>query len=181
MRKSLGVVLAVATLLSTVVLVGVAPAGAAGGTTCKTNTGTATFTPPLPPVGSKATVNSTISSSGKLSGCVGGGVTGGTYKLSYKDTISHNCTQLLAYTTKTTTATINTTWSNGKTSVGTITLIAIKGNPTKSNVTGVTKTGLFAGLHLTTSFSFAPVPATGCTKTALAKVAVTGASPVVIK
>jgi hypothetical protein len=181
MRKSLGVVLAVATLLSTVLLVGVTPAGAAGGTTCKTNTGTATFTPPLPPLSSSATVNSTVNSSGTLSGCVGGGVTGGTYKLSYKDTTSHNCKQLLTYTTKTTTATITTTWSNHKTSVGTITLIAIKGNPTKSNVTGVTKTGLFAGLHTTTSFAFKAVPATGCTSTPLAKVAVTGASAVVIR
>jgi len=180
MRKSFGAVLAVATLLSTA-LVGVAPAGAAGGTTCKTNTGTATFTPPLPSLKSTATVNSTVTSSGKLSGCVGGGVTGGTYKVSYKDTTSHNCKQLLTYTTKTTTASITTTWSNGKTSVGTITLIGIKTNPTKDNVTGVTKSGLFAGLHLTTSYAFKAVPATGCVSTALAKVSVTGASPVVIK
>ncbi len=179
MRRSFGVVLAVATLLSTA-LVGVAPAGAAGGTTCKTNVGTATFTPPLPDLKSKATVNSTVSSSGKLSGCVGGGVTGATYKVSYKVT-ADNCTKLITYTTKTTTANITTTWSNGKTSTGTITLIGIKGSPTKDNVTGVTKTGQFAGLHLKTSYSFKAVPATGCASTPLAKVSVTGASPVVIK
>jgi len=180
MRRSFGAVLAVATLLSTALLVGVPPAGAAGGTTCKTNTGTATFTPPLPPLSSKTTVNSTVSSSGKVSNCVGGGVTSGTYKVSYKVT-ADNCTKLITYTTKTTTASITTTWSNGKTSVGTITLIPIKGSPTKDNVTGVTKTGLFAGLHLTTSYAFKAVPATGCTSTPLAKVSVTGASPVVIK
>jgi len=39
MRKSLGAVLAVATPLSTATLVGVPSAGAAGGTTCKTNKG----------------------------------------------------------------------------------------------------------------------------------------------
>jgi hypothetical protein len=180
MRKSFGAVLAVATLLSTAMLVGVPPAGAAGGTTCKTNTGTATFSPALPPVSSSATVNSTVTSSGKLSNCVGGGVTSATYKVSYKLTTSHNCKQLLTYTTKTTTATITTTWSNHKTSTGTITLIGIKGNPTKDNVTGVTKSGQFAGLHLKTSYSFKAVPSTGCASTALAKVAVTGASPVVI-
>jgi len=180
MRKSFGAVLAVAALLSTAMLAGVSPAGAAGGTTCKTNTGTATFSPALPPLSSSATVNSTVTSTGKLGGCVGGGVTSATYKLSYKLTTSHNCKQLLTYTTKTTTATITTTWSNHTTSVGTITLIGIKGNPTKDNVTGVTKSGQFAGLHTTTSFSFKAVPATGCVSTPLAKVAVTG-SAVVIK
>jgi len=126
-------------------------------------------------------VNSTVSYTGTLSGCVGGGVTGATYKGSYKLVNSHNCKQLLTYTAKTTTGSITTTWSNHQTSVGTITLIGIKGNATKDNVTGVTKTGLFAGLHLTTSYSFKATPATGCVSTALAKVAVTGASPAVIK
>ena len=178
MRKIMGLLSVAALFVPAVVFA--APAGAAGGTTCKANTGSATFSPALPPLSSSATVNSTVNFTGKLTGCSGGGVTSATYKGSYKLTNAHNCKQLLTYTSKTTTANITTTWSNKKTSVGTITLAGIKGNPTKDNVTGVTKTGQFAGLHLTTSYSFKAVPSTGCVSTPLSKVTVTG-SAVVIK
>ena len=178
MRKVMGVLAVAALFLPAVVLA--SPAGAAAGTTCKTNTGTATFTPALPPLSSTKTVNATVTSTGKLSHCVGGGVTGATYKTTYKVT-AENCKKLLTYTTKTTTATITTTWSNHKTSSGTITLIPIKGSPTKSNVTGVTKTGQFKGLHTTTQFSFKAASSTNCVTTPLGKVSVTGTKPVVIK
>ena len=178
MRKVAGVLLAAAMVLPIALVA--SPAGAAGGTTCKTTTATATFSPALPILGSKTKVNTTVTSTGTISGCVGGGVTGGSFKTSYKLT-GENCSVLLAYTGKKTTAPITTTWSNHQTSTGTITLIPIKGSPTKNNVTGVTTKGLFVGLHLTTSYTFTAVPATGCTKTPLAKVSVKGASPVVIK
>src|SRR4029077_18745998 len=110
----------------------------------------------------------------------GGGVTTGTYKSVLKYT-KFNCTQLLAYNPAGRVGTITTTWSNHKTSTGTITLHAIKGNVTKVNVTGTTTSGLFKGLKLTTSFSFAAIPATGCVKTPLAKVSIKGASPAVIR
>ncbi len=47
MRKSLGVLVAVASLLSLTAL-GAVPAGAAAGTTCATTGGLVTWTPPLP-------------------------------------------------------------------------------------------------------------------------------------
>ena len=178
MRKVGGILLAVAMLLPVGLVA--SPAGAAGGTTCKTNTGTSVFTPALPPVSSSATVNSTTVGTGTISGCVGGGVTGGTYKSTIKYT-KFNCKQLLAYNPVARVGTITTTWSNHKTSTGTITLHAIKGNVTKVNVTGTTSSGLFKGMKLTTSFSFAAIPATGCVSTPLAKVSIKGASPTVIK
>ena len=178
MRKIGGILLAVAMVLPVGLVA--SPAGAAGGTTCKTNTGTSVFTPALPPLSSSATVNSTTVGTGKITGCVGGGVTSATYKSTLKYT-KYNCKQLVTYNPTPRVGTITTTWSNGKTSTGTITLHAIKGNISKVNVTGVTTAGLFKGLKLTTSFTFAAVPATGCVKTPLAKVSIKGASPTVIK
>lgn len=178
MRKVSGVLFAVAMVLPVGLLV--SPADAAGGTTCKTTLATATFSPALPPLTSAAKVNTTVTSTGKVSGCVGGGVTGGSFKTSYKLT-GENCKVLLTYTGKTTTAPITTTWSNGQKSVGTITLHPVKGAATKNTVTGVTKTGLFAGLKLTTSYTFTAASKTNCVSTPLAKVTVKGASPVVIK
>jgi hypothetical protein len=178
MRKTLGLLCAAAMMLPVGLLA--SPAGAAGGTTCKTNHGTATFTPPLPPLSSTKTVNTTVAFKGTLSGCSGGGVTGATYHGQYK-VANENCKKLLTYTTKPTTAPIATAWSNHKTSGGTISLHAIKGSPTMSNVTGVTTSGLFKGLHLTTQFSFKAARSTDCGSTSLAKVSVTGTKPVVIK
>ena len=178
MRKVGGVLVAVAMVLPIGLIA--SPAQAAGGTTCKTNIGASVFTPALPPLSSSATVNSTTVGTGKISGCVGGGVTGGTYKSTLKYT-AYNCKQLITYNPKPRTGTITTKWSNGQTSTGTITLHAIKGSISKVNVTGVTTAGLFKGLKLTTSFTFAAVPATGCVKTPLAKVSIKGASPTVIK
>jgi hypothetical protein len=179
MRK-IAMVLVAAAMMLPIGVVTAGPAGAAGGTTCKKNVGTATFTPALPPANSSKTVNTTVKSTGKVSGCTGGGVTSGTYTSTYKVT-ADNCKKLLTYTGKTTTAPITTKWNNGKTSTGTITLHPIKGSPTKANVTGVTKTGLFAGMHLTTQFSFKAARSTDCISTPLAKVSVTGTKPVVIK
>ena len=85
MRKSLGALLAVATLLSLVVI-GFSPAGAAGGTSCKGGTSTATVTPPWPPITSKAKVLDTVqTTAGALTGCSGGGVTGGSCQVSGRE------------------------------------------------------------------------------------------------
>ena len=178
MRKFGGVLVAVAMLLPAGLVA--SPAGAAGGTTCKGQTGTGTFKPSLPPLSSTATVDSTTTATGKITGCVGGGVTGGTYTSTLKYP-KFNCKQLLTASTKLRVGTIKTTWSNKQTSTGTITLHPIKGNITKVNVTGVTTAGLFKGLKLTTSFSFALATKDGCTKVPLAKVSIKSASPTVIK
>jgi len=178
MRKVGGILLAVAMVLP--VGLAASPAGAAGGTTCKTNIGTSVFTPALPPLSSSATVNSTTVGTGTITGCVGGGVTSATYKSTIKYS-KFNCKQLVTYNPAGRVGTITTTWSNHQTSTGTLTLHAIKGNIYKVNVTGVTTAGLFKGMKLTTSFVFAAVPATGCLKTPLAKVSIKGASPLVIK
>ena len=179
MRKTLGLLCAVAMMLPIGVITA-QPAAAAGGTTCKTNHGTATFTPPLPPLSSTKTVNTTVNFKGTLSGCSGGGVTGATYHGQYK-VANDNCKKTLTYTTKTTTSPISTSWKPTGTSKGTITLHAIKGSPTKANVTGVTTTGKFKGLHLTTQFSFKAARSSDCGSTSLAKVYVTGTKPVVIR
>jgi hypothetical protein len=180
MRKFIGVLSAVAMLLPVGVITA-ARAGATGGTTCTTNHGTATFNPPLPPANSTKTVNTTVPSSGTLTGCKGGGVTRATYHSSYK-VANDNCKKTLTYTTKTTTAPISSIWQPGnKKSAGTITLHDIKGSPTMANVTGVTTSGLFKGLHLTTQFSFKGARSTDCISTPLAKVSITGTKPVVIK
>jgi hypothetical protein len=180
MRKTLGLLCATALMLP-VGVVTASPAGATGGTTCTTNHGTATFNPPLPPLNSTKTVNTTVTSSGTLTGCKGGGVTRATYHASYK-VANDNCKKTLTYTTKTTTSPISTLWQPGnKKSTGTITLHAIKGSPTKANVTGVTTSGLFKGLHTTTQFSFKGARSTDCVSTSLAKVFITGTKPVVIK
>jgi hypothetical protein len=179
MRKVSGVLLAVAMTLPVGLVA--SPAGAAGGTTCKTNTSVATFKPALPILGSKVKVAYTVTSVGKLSGCVGGGVTSGTYKTVQK-VAPGNCTTLLTYNPKPgNPTTITTTWNTKKTSTGTFLLHAIKGNTTKSNVTGSISAGLFKGLKITTAFTFTALTKNGCTKVPLAQVSVKGASAVVIK
>ncbi len=136
MRKTLGLLCAVAMMLPIGVLTA-QPAAAAGGTTCKTNHGTATFTPPLPPLSSSKTVNTTVRFKGTLSGCSGGHVTGATYHGQYK-VAADNCKKTLTYTTKVQKSPISPTWKPSGSSVGTIGLHAIKGHPTMANVTGVT-------------------------------------------
>src|SRR5471030_2830506 len=95
MRKSFGVLLAVASLLPMVMMA--APAGAAGGTVCATSAGSATFTPPLPILSSKVKVAGTLKATGTVGKCVGGGVTSGhtTFVQTVKSTTGgSNCTTL---------------------------------------------------------------------------------------
>lgn len=60
-------------------------------------------------------------------------------------------------------------------------VVALRNCPTKSNVTGITKTALFKGLHLKMQFSFKAASSTNCVSTPLAKVSVTGTKPVIVK
>ena len=71
------------------------PAGAVGGTVCKTASGTATFTPGLPKAGSPTKVTPTVKIAGaKVGGCVGGTVTAGTLSATLKFHIGSNCSSL---------------------------------------------------------------------------------------
>jgi hypothetical protein len=148
MRKTLGLLCAAALMLPVVMLTA-QPAGAAGGTTCKTFTGTATFNPPLPPLGSTQKVKGTVTVTGKESGCAGGGVASATVTgKSAPATTGSNCTTLA--TSKTGTKfTLNTKWNNGKTSTTTLTSTPTK-NPTIQTIAGTVTAGLFKGSHLST-------------------------------
>jgi hypothetical protein len=184
MRKSFGVFLAVATLLSLLV-VGVVPAGAAGGTTCKKVTSTATITPALPPLTSKTTVKNVVTAStGTFGQCSGGGVTSAHFTLkSVPGKTPANCTTLLTYNPKAvpTSGTSTTTWNTGATSTVAFKLLAIKGKPTNQTFSGSVTAGLFKGMKITVTFAFTAVPKTGCASTPLGKVSVANTGPLVVK
>ena len=172
MRKSLGVLLASAALLVPTAVIGVSPAGAAGGTTCATTSGVATFTPPLPPLGSKATVTGSFTAIGTVGKCVGGGVTTGHTKfVSTPTKVGANCTTLITgkdpsgKVSAPTTGTLTTTWNTGKTSSAKVTLLPVKGKSTERTVTGTISAGMFKGLKTTGVVTYA-IPAGFC-KTAL--------------
>ena len=74
--KKIGMLVTTVALLLPMVALTAAPAGAAGGTTCKPPSGKLTFSPG---VGSTLKAQ-TISINLPVKGCVGGGVTGGTFK-----------------------------------------------------------------------------------------------------
>ena len=185
MRKSLGVLLAVG-MLTSMIAIGAAPAGAAGGTVCKTLVSVGTITPGLPPLSSTKTAAKVVTkATGTFGGCTGGGVTSGAFKLaSVPASTPGNCKSLLSANkpgAKNTSGTGSITWKPKGSSTFTFQLL-------KSVPAGVTQTfsatitgGLFKGSKATQKFSFAAVPKTGCVSTPLVKVAVTAKSTLVIK
>ena len=186
MRKSLGVLLATASLLLPMVVIGASPAGAAGGTSCATTSGVATFNPPLPPLGSKSTVSGSFTAIGTVGKCSGGGVTSGHTKfVSTKSTTGSNCTTLITgkdttgKTSAPTTGTLTTTWNTGKTSTAKVTLAAVKGKSTERLVNGPITAGLFKGMKTSGIVVYA-VPATFC-KTALKTLSYSQVGSTVIK
>jgi hypothetical protein len=184
MRKSFGVVLAAASLLSMIVMT--PPAGAAGGTSCKKVTSTATITPALPPLTQKTTFvkNVVTKSTGTFGQCTGGGVTSAHFTLtSVPGKTPANCSTLLTYNPKAipTSGTSVTTWNTGKTSTVAFKLLAIKGKPTSQTFSGSVTAGLFKGMKITVTFAFTAVPKTGCVSTALGKVSVANTGPLVVK
>jgi len=180
MRKTSGILLAVAMALP-IGLVGIAPAGAVGGTVCAKAAGSAKFTPALPKLGSTTKVIGTFTATGTVSGCVGGGVTGGKTKtVSIKSKTGSNCATLAKPSTPTK-ATETITWNTGKTSTVAISLSPIKGKPTTNQqVTGTVTAGMFKGSHQTVSILY-KLAAGECVKTGLSTVTYTSTSKSVIK
>jgi len=154
MRKTFGVFLAVATLLSVVVMT--SPGGAAAATpTCNAAKGTFAFSPALP--AGLPGVLSNLSSAGTVASCSGGGVTSGktSFKQTVKSTTKSSCTSLAKPTGKPTTGSFVITWNNGKTST------ASKFNVTQSTktitnatTTGKITAGLFVGKSIAGAVTF---------------------------
>ena len=173
--RNAALLLAAATML----LVGLiaSPASAAVKASCKSATGSATFSPALPKVGSTAKVKPTIKIVGaKLAGCTGG-VTGGTLAATVKFANAANCSSLLAGAPTGTKGTETITWSNKKTSTITLTLTAVKGQPTQTKAAGVVTAGLFKGAKQAVTLNYTPVGG-GCTSANLSKVTFKQVTPV---
>jgi hypothetical protein len=153
MRKTFGVFLAVATLLSMVAIA--APSGAAAATpTCNAAKGTFKFTPPLPASGG---IIDSLSSSGTVASCSGGGVTSGTtvFTQTTKSTTKSSCATLAKPTGKPTIGKFVVTWNNKKTS----TAVGFKVTQSTKTITNATTTGkitagLFVGKSITGSVTF---------------------------
>jgi hypothetical protein len=154
------------------------PAGAAGGTTCKTFTGSVTFHPPLPPLGSKATVKGYFTVAGKLSGCTGVVRSATVSGKSVTSKTGQNC-QTIATSKTPNTVNLTTKWNNGKTSTGKLTSKP-GSNPTIQTVTGTTASGLFKGLHTSTTVQYT-IPSGQCSSKPGSKFTLKNTKPVVIK
>ncbi len=151
------------------------PAGAVGGTKCKTATGKATFSPPLPKVGSAKKVKSHPYIIGKVGGCVGGGITAGTLSAVLRFGTASNCSSLLAGKSAHVTGTIKIPWYAGKvykftSLIKKAKLTGVKGKPTTQVVSGVISTSdPFKGLSLKATTIFT-IKAPQCRSKALSKV-----------
>jgi hypothetical protein len=157
-------------------------AGAAGGTSCKTSTGTASFKPGLPVSGSTQKVKPTVTvKNAKVTGCKGGGVTSGKYNSTDKFKTATNCDTLLsgAPAPHPPTGTLTTTWNTGAKSTGNVTLQPVTGQPTQTHVTGKVSSGLFKGLTLNATISFAAKKG-DCISTPLTQVSFKLVSPLTI-
>jgi len=133
----------------------VAPAGAAGGTTCKPATGKITLSPDLT---SKPTVQ-TITINLPVTGCSGGGVTGGTFKGSLKTTAISIASFAKTSAPLKLAATI--TWNTKATSTLTATSTTKLGKTITSTVTGKISKGLFVGLSFTSAQTVTLGPLSG--------------------
>jgi hypothetical protein len=156
------------------------PAGAAGGTSCKSGGGTATFTPALPIVGNKTKVKDVLKSSGTVAGCSGTVKSGKITGVSPKSTGS-NCTTLATPTKTPTKVTLTVTWNTKATSTIAAVLKEIPKKPvTTQTVTGPVTKGLFKGSKLSGKFTYT-LPSGACTKKALAKLTYKDVGAIVIK
>jgi len=178
MRKSLGVLVAVASLLSLAAL-GAVPAGAAAGTTCASTAGTVTWKPPEP-VKAPGVKNS-ISAVGTFGKCTGAVSTAHTKLVTPLGKTPSYCGSLLKYSTgATTTGTLTVTWNKGAASVIAVSIFKVKGKPTQALVTGTVKSGQFAGLKSSGTVSY--VPKVGnCVTTALTSATYTQVGSLTIK
>lgn len=154
-------------------LVAAQGAGAAVGTNCAHSAGVATFDPAIPKLGSTTTVKPTIKlSQSKTRGCVGGGVKSARLVGKQRFHDPTNCEILLGGGPPgphPPTGKITFKWNTGAISVATVTLNAVSGEATQTHITGTIASGLFVGLHVDQTVSFAPL--TGdCVSTDLSQV-----------
>jgi hypothetical protein len=153
------------------------PAGAAGGTSCKTQVGKATITPGLSLVKHPQTIVATTT----IGGCAGGGVTAGVGKATLK-LASTDCLGLAKGGTKQT-LTETITWNTKATS--TIKGQSVSGTgakATQATITGTVTAGLFAGSKMSTTIVFAVNKGQSCSKTSAIKgLTIKGLKPLVIK
>ena len=154
MRKVAGVLFAAAMLLPVGLMA--APAGAAGGTTCKPPSGTVKISPGL---GKTLKVQS-IAINLPVSGCVGGGVKSGVFKGTIKTTPTDIAKFAAPGPPLKFTATI--TWNTGKTSTlaATSSTKVAKG-VINSTVGGKISKGLFVGLTFKSSQTVKVGPTVG--------------------
>jgi hypothetical protein len=149
------------------------PAGATGGTACKTITADAKFSPGLPMLGRSTKVASTVTATGTVGNCSGGGVKSGTFLTTY--TIkSGNCRTLLTYSAVPISMTFTTTWNTNKTTTAAIQLRALNGDPTKHTVTGAVTAGQFKGMHISATFTFVLLTKKGCLTVPLKEISISG-------
>jgi len=186
MRKLAGVLVAVALVVPAGIMAA-APAGAAGGITCKTSAGTATFAPALPPIGSKTLVKGTLNAAGTVGKCTGSpGVTSGKTKFtSPKGKTGANCTTLASPDPKSkgTVGTIVITWNNKQTSTAKVFTIkqVSKKDPTHATTTGKITAGLFVGMSISGTVKYT-LPKGACSAGhPLSKVTYSASKPFVIK
>jgi len=159
-----------------------APAGAAGATSCKTMSGVATFSPPLPKLAVSKKVVSTVTVKGaRLTGCVGGRVLSGTVAFTVKFSKPGNCTTLGNAVPSTASGKGVITWnSDAVSTVAGLTVSSVSQKPTSLKVAGKISAGLFKGSKIAETLIYS-APATGCTKTALSKVAFKQGTALMIK
>ena len=164
MRRSLGVLVAVASLFSMVVL-GASPSGAAAGTTCGATSGTVKWNPPEP---IKAPgVKNSISAVGTFGKCTGAVSTAHTKLTTVVGKTPSYCGSLLKYSTGAeATGTLTVTWNKGAASVISVSIFKVKNKPVEALVTGVVKSGQFAGGKSSGMVTYVPNKG-GCTTTAL--------------
>jgi hypothetical protein len=180
MRKTFGVLAAAGLLVSAALVIG-APAGAAGGTSCKSGGGTATFTPPLPIVGNASKVKDVLKSSGTVGGCSGTVKSGKITGVSPKGTTGSNCTTLATPTKTATKVTLTVTWNTKATSTIAAQLKEIpKTAVTTQTVSGPVTKGLFKGSKLSGKFTYT-LPTGACTKKPLSKLTYKDVGAITIK
>jgi transcription initiation factor TFIID subunit TAF12 len=146
------------------------PAGADGGTTCKSLTGSASFSPALPKLSSNTKVKPTITIKGaKVGGCKGGNVTTGTLAANLKFGVASNCTTLSQGANTNTKGSATIVWNTKQSSTSAVSLKVVSGNPTAQTWSGSVAAGLFKGSKFTVT-TMLVVPSGVCTATGLSKV-----------
>jgi hypothetical protein len=163
-------------------LVAMPSAGAAGGTSCAHTSGTATFNPVLPKSGDSTTVTPKVSGKkGAITSCSGGGVTSATLTTKAKFHTPTNCDILLSGnpSKKPPSGTITTKWNTGATSTASVKLLPVSGQTLEAHITGKVTSGLFVGLTVNQTISFAPKTG-NCLTTDLSSVTFSEVTPLTI-